>query len=118
MPAATPQQTPLTSETFFEFARAHRFVVIHFWAAWNGYDQIMQRLLDSQIPSDLRERIAFGRFDIDPPAHHEICSQHHVLNVPFLALYRDGSLMRAVTGMWKPDVITEHLRELVHETVA
>ena len=114
----TPQQTPLTSDTFSEFLRTHRFVVIHFWAAWNGVDHLMQRLLESQIPEDLRESVMFTRFDIDPPAHQELCRQHNVLNVPFLAFYRDGSLVRSVTGMRTPAVITEHLRELVYGAVA
>ncbi len=118
MPTMTPQQTPLTSDTFSEFVRGHRFVVVHFWAAWNGYDPLMQRLLESQIPDDLRESVAFARFDIDPPAHHELCRQHNVLNVPFLAFYRDGSLIRSVTGMRTLEVITEYLRELVYGPAA
>ncbi len=117
MPTTTPQHTPLTSDAFSEFVRGHRFVVIHFWAAWNGYNSLMQRLLESQIPDDLRESVLFARFDIDPPAHHELCRQHNVLNVPFLAFYRDGSLIRSVTGMRTPEVITEYLRELVYGPV-
>ena len=114
----TPQQTPLTSDTFSEFVGRHRILVIHFWAAWNGIDRLMQRLLESQIPDDLRESVTFARFDIDPSAHLEICRQHNVLNVPFLAFYRDGSLVRSVTGMRTPEVITEYLRELVYGPVA
>ena len=118
MPAPSPQQTQLTSETFSEFVRGHRFVVIHFWAAWNGYDYTMQKLLESKIPGELRERATFAQFDNDPPAHHEICRQHNVLNVPFLAFYRDGSLARSVTGMRKPEVIAEYLRELAYGSAA
>jgi len=114
MPTTTPQQTPLTSATFSEFVRTHRFVVIHFWAAWNGYDPLMERLLELQIVDDVRELVTLARFDIDPPAHHELCRQHNVLNVPFLAFYRDGSLIRSVTGMRTPEVITEYFRELVY----
>jgi hypothetical protein len=118
MPIPSPQQTQLTNETFSEFVRAHRFVVIHFWAAWNGDDHMMQRLLESQIPGELREHAAFAQFDIDPPAHHDLCRQHNVLNVPFLAFYRDGLLARTVTGMRTPEVIAEYLRELIHGPAA
>ncbi len=38
-------QTSLTTATFTEFVQAHRFVVIHFWATWNPYDDQMQILL-------------------------------------------------------------------------
>ena len=70
MPAAMSRQTSLTGDTFFEFVRANRFAVIHFWAAWNGVDYMIQRLLESQIPDELYGFVTFARFDIDPPAHH------------------------------------------------
>ena len=118
MPTTTPSHTPLTSDTFSEFVRGNRFVVIHFWAAWNGHDAMMQRLLESQTPEDLRASVSFARLDIAPPAHHELCRQHNVLNVPFLAFYRDGLRMRSVTGMRTPEVIAEYVRALVYGSVA
>ena len=114
MPTSMPQQTLLTHDSFYDFMHSHRFAVIHFWATWNGYDHIMRRLLESQITEDFREQVAFASLDIEPPAHQELCNQHNVLNVPFLAFYRDGSLRRTVTGMRTPDVITEYLRDLVY----
>ena len=109
---------PLTHETFAEFVRVHRFVVIHFWAAWNGVDHMMHKLLETQIPTNLREQVVFANLDTDPVAHHELVRQHEVLGIPFLAFYRDGVLTRSVTGMHTPEVITEYLRELVYEAVA
>ncbi len=114
MPLPSPHQTLLTSDTFSEFIHEHRFVVIHFWASWNGDDHMMQRLLDSQLPEELRELVTFASFEIDPPAHHELCMQHDVLNVPFLAFYRDGSLIRTVTGLRASEVIADHVKELVY----
>ena len=104
----------LTSDRFSEFVSGHQFVLIHFWAAWNGYDPLMQRLLESQIPDRLRELVMFASFDVDPPEHHELCRRHDIRNVPFLEFYRDGSLIRSVTGMQTPEVIIEHLQELVY----
>ena len=66
-----------------------------------------------EIPDELRDTVKFASFEIDAPAHHELYRQHNVLNVPFLAFYRDGSVMRTLTGMRKADVITDNLRELV-----
>ena len=108
----------LTSDTSSEFVRTHRLVVIHFWAAWNAIDHLMQRLLESQIPGKSQESVTFARFDIDPPAHGEICLRHNLLNVPFLAFYRDGALIRTVTGMRAPEIITDYLRELVYGPAA
>ena len=113
-----PTMTPLTNDTFSTFVLAHRFVVIHFWAAWNGTDRVMHRLLDSEIPSLLRDSVMIARLDVDQLAHQELCRQHGVLVTPFLAFYRDGRLIRSVRSMKSHEVITEHFRELVYGTVA
>ena len=114
MQISMPQQTPLTHTSFSEFVSAHQFAVIHFWASWNAYDIQMRRLIESQIPDEFRECVAFAMFDIDPAEHHEICRQHRVLNVPFLAFYRAGSLVRTETGLPKPELFAGFLRDLVH----
>lgn len=91
----------------------HRFAVIHFWAAWNGYYIKMKEMLDNNVPLELRNQIALGRLDVDPPEHWEICRQHHPVNVPFLALYREGRLADTLTGLHEQVVVIEHLRQLV-----
>jgi thioredoxin 1 len=111
-----PQQTPLTNASFSEFVRIHKLAVVHFWAIWNGHDVQMKKLIESQIPDDLSESVAFATFDVDPPEHHEICIQHKILNVPFLAFYRDGSLIRTIVGLHNPEVISQYLRELLNES--
>jgi len=107
------EQTILTDTSFWEFVRSQRFVVVHFGAVWNGYDAEMRRTIESQIPDHLAQKIAFATLDIDPPAHHEICRRHQILNVPFLAFYRDGSLARTSTGLLTSDLLIEHLKELL-----
>jgi hypothetical protein len=66
--------------------------------AWNAYDRNLKRLLEQRVPEDLRNQIAFGTFDVDPAEHWEICRQHAVLNLPFLAFYRDGTCLETLTG--------------------
>ena len=109
-------QNAITHEVFDVFVQTHRFAVIHFWASWNGIDQLMTELLETEIPAELRQQLAVASFDIDPEAHHERCRQHDVKQVPFLAFYRDGSLVRTVSGMRKPEVIADYLKDLVGES--
>ena len=111
------KMTELTHTSFQEFVRANGFAVIHFWAPWNCYDEKMEDLLRDQIPTELAHVIAVGMFDTDPVEHHDICRKHMVHNLPFLALYRGGSLVQTLTGMRKPDEIVACLRELVSEDV-
>jgi len=66
------QATPLTGASFTEFIRVHRFVLVHFWAGWNGHDRKMKEVIESEIPSGVEKRVAFGSLDTDPPEHHEL----------------------------------------------
>jgi thioredoxin-like negative regulator of GroEL len=101
--------------SFSTFVNTHRFAVVHFWAIWNGYDREMKELLEEHVPLELRNQIAFGRLDVERSEHWEICRQHKVMNVPFLALYRDGTLAGTLTGMREERIIIEHLRRLVSQ---
>jgi thioredoxin-like negative regulator of GroEL len=103
----------LAQTSFLDFVGANRFAVIHFYATWNGHDATMKDLLARQIPPELSNVIAFGKLDVDPKKHHDICEQHKILNLPSLALYRDGSLIQIVKGLRKPEEIIEYLRHLI-----
>jgi thioredoxin-like negative regulator of GroEL len=105
--------TELTHASFSEFVHANKFALVHFYASWNGHDAAMRDLLAHQIPADLSKLIAFGMLDVDPKEHRDICLQHRILNLPFLALYRDGSLIQTVKGIRAPDEMVEYLRKLV-----
>ena len=105
--------TDLTHESFPAFVSTHSFAVVHFWAAWNGYDLELRQWLEHGVPMDLLNQIAFGRLDIDPPEHWEICRQHKVLNVPVLAFYRDGAVVETFTGKRDKHFLIEHMRQLV-----
>jgi thioredoxin-like negative regulator of GroEL len=110
--AILKEVTDLTHSSFWEFVRTHRFAVIHFWASWNGYDVKMRELLDQDVPPEFRSHIAFGALSIDPEEHWEISRQHKIVNLPFLAFYRDGTLIRTQTGMLRQDDLIEYLRQL------
>ena len=99
--------TDLTHASFAEFVRSNRFAVIHFWAAWNGYDATMEDILERQIPAEVQELIAFARVDTDRGENQETCRQLQLRNLPSLALYRSGALIEIVTGLREPDEIAE-----------
>jgi thioredoxin-like negative regulator of GroEL len=105
------EMTPLTHSSFEAFVTTHRFVVVHFWAPWNGYDAEMKRFLETEALEELRV-IAVGTMEIDAPENAEICIRHNIRNIPFLAFYRDGSVFASVTGLDK-DKVTYHLRQMV-----
>lgn len=85
----------LTHDSFGDFVQNNRLAVVHFWAAWNAYDLEMRELLDQVVPAE----IAFGGVDVDQPEHLAICQEHRILNLPFLAFYRDGVLVQTLAGV-------------------
>jgi thioredoxin-like negative regulator of GroEL len=108
-------QVQLTHDSFADFARLHKFALIHFWATWNQHDSQQRRIIESEMPDDLSRRVAFGAFEVDSTEHHPICAQHKVMNIPFLAFYRSGSLIRINTGALDAEVLIQYLRELIEE---
>ena len=109
--------TDLTHRTFEPFVKSHKFVVVHFWAPWNGIDAKMKTFLETEIPADLPESIAFARIDTDPVEHTDLCRSHRVLNLPLLEFYRDGSLVDTFGGFQK-DKIIDKIRKLVSNSVS
>lgn len=105
--------TRLTPASFGDFIRLHKHVLIHFWAAWNRYDDEQKRVIESEIPEDLAARLAFGSFEVDPPEHHQICMELKIRNLPFVALYREGVLLRTSTGVLNQRKMVQFLREFV-----
>ena len=65
------------------------------------------------VPTNIRNRVAFGRLDVDPPENWETCRQHNILAVPSLVLYRDGAVVETLTGRHDDRVVVDHLRQLV-----
>jgi thioredoxin-like negative regulator of GroEL len=101
--------TELTLATLEDFVRANKFAVVHFWAPWNGYDVEMKKLLATQIPQDLSPNFVIGTLNIDSVEHNHLSRFHEIKNLPFLAFYRDGLLVDALTGMRQADDIVERL---------
>jgi thioredoxin-like negative regulator of GroEL len=80
---------------------------VHFWAVWNGHDARMTKILERVIPTEMRVVIAVGTLDTDRPEHWPICRELKVLNLPFLAFYRDGSLIHPVVGLKESDGVEQ-----------
>ena len=105
--------TTLTDITFSDFVRENRLAIVHFWAVWNGYDAQMTQVLQRVIPAETRGAISVGTFNTDRPEDWAICRELKVLNLPFLAFYRDGSLIQTLVGFNEP-----HIMEQINKLVA
>lgn len=98
--------TPLTSESFDEFVRTHALVVVHFWAEWNGYDAEMKRFLETGLPDELGRSAAIAKVDMDASGNAELCVRHRIIQLPFVAFYRDAVLFESVTGLGRARMLS------------
>ena len=106
-----PEIAALTATSFREFIRANNSVLVHFWACWNSYDGEQRKIIEAEIPESIASRIAFASLNVDLPENHTICAELKILNLPFLAFYRDDALVHRRTGVLRGDQLLELLQE-------
>ncbi|MBL8209349.1 MAG: thioredoxin family protein [Bryobacterales bacterium] len=103
--------TPLHT-LFADFERSQRFVVVHCWAKWNGYDVSMRRFLE-ELPPAISHKVALGRLDFDTEADPGFVREYRIGNLPALLLFRDGHHVHTHIGLCTPSRIENMLRDLI-----
>jgi len=87
---------PWRSDRLEAFVRSKRFAVIHFDAEWDGANRAITRrqmqLAEIQFGTDA----AFAEIDIDVDL--EIALEIGISNVPAIAYFFDGKLVKALAG--------------------
>jgi hypothetical protein len=116
MNAAKSDGVHLTPESLPDFIRANELVAVHFWAPWNAYDQCLKQILKNYIISQPEfSKVVFASFDTIPPDHHELCKQLQILNLPYLAIYREGIFIKGeiINNQMEPASVKQQLRRLL-----
>jgi thioredoxin 1 len=86
----------LTGGEFESFVAAKPAAAIHFDAAWDKtYRPIVRRKMEN-AKENLDEQVNFGEVDCD--CDPELAKSIPVLNVPSVAYYRNGTLIRVLVG--------------------
>jgi thioredoxin-like negative regulator of GroEL len=88
----------LTKASYDAFVRRHPFAAVHFDADWDvGGRPITRRLMyAAEALLAAGGIVGFGEVDIDFEA--DLAKRQEVLNVPFVAYYRDGVLVADLIG--------------------
>jgi len=95
-----PKEEPVTTlkaDTFPAFIEKHDRVFVHFAAAWNGYDRMFIPHVVNAA-RQLVDKIHFAAIDIDVKENFNLCVEHRVSNVPFIAIYESGKLIESGAG--------------------
>lgn len=102
----------INPEHYFDFINTNPVSLIHFWAAWNAYDQLLQQRL-KELEPEYKNIVRFGSVDVDKKEMMQICIGLELKNVPALAYYVNGSRIETVIGLDTKEKIKEKLQEII-----
>lgn len=73
-------------------------LIVHYWAAWNGYDLKMDANLES-VMEQFAGRVQFRSIDFDNPEFQDVRHDAGVIHVPTLVFYREGRVDQLFVGV-------------------
>lgn len=88
--------TKFTGNTFEqEVLQSDKPVLVDFYADWCGPCKMMAPIVD-QLAEELGDTIKIGKINIDDD--EETALKYRVMSVPTFALFKDGNLVKTLTG--------------------
>lgn len=88
--------TKFTGNTFEqEVLQSDKPVLVDFYADWCGPCKMMAPVVD-QLAEELGDTIKIGKVNIDDD--EETALKYKVMSVPTFALFKDGNLVKTLTG--------------------
>lgn len=86
-------------------------VLIDFWATWCGPCRMMTTVLNT-VENNFSEDDSVNIYKVNVDEEPEIAQRFNVTSVPTLLFMRDGHLVKSVSGVQPPDVVTQALTDL------
>lgn len=92
-----PNTPPLTARDIPMALSDRPAMVVYFWAPWNGIDRLFAPVLDV-IQTEYEEFMGFRSANVDDEELKAFCEECGVVNVPTLACFLGGRLIKTVVG--------------------
>jgi thioredoxin 1 len=89
----------ITTDTYQSFINDKPYAIILFDAPWDVGPGAMIRPSFEATAVKFADRINFGEINVDES--QEIARQVHILNVPTVAYYKNGQLIKALIGAYQ-----------------
>ena len=102
-----------TAEKYKTTIKANKFVVIHFWAAWNKYDLTMRARLE-ELAANFTGIVVFFGVNVDQLDLVDLIRNANVCNIPALGYYYNGDLLETIIGLVSADQIQNRINIILN----
>jgi hypothetical protein len=89
----------VSESQYDDVVKASGSMLIHFWASWNKNDETVRETLSEMEKSGDLSGITVYQYCVDVSDNHLRCKKMGILNLPYLAYYENGELIRTKTGI-------------------
>jgi thiol-disulfide isomerase/thioredoxin len=87
-----------TIEEFESLTKSKGVVLVHFWASWNKYDEILAEIL-RKLELNFGKSVKFCSLDTDQQHLLEFIKSLRIINLPALGYYKNGNKIALEIGM-------------------
>jgi len=85
-------------------------VLLDFWAAWCGPCRMIGPLVE-QLAEENSGRLKVGKVNVDEEAN--LASQHSVVSIPTLVVYKDGKIINQSVGALPKQSIEALFKDII-----